>query len=278
MPTSQTDTIATVLARPAPRTNASLSVQTPQQAMAMFEARRAATFALGLAALATFALVIVLVIGGDKLAEEVHCAALAATAAAAIAYTIDARDPRRYRSWKPIALAYVAIFANVSGFFYWGVLSAYIAVVPISAYAFASGMGGRRMLGTTVLSIAGHLGLGAVQLEGVIGNHGWVLEIPAMTPGRAFALLIILQLVLVAAVLAGTPMPTRRCDACSTNNTTRSACSHSATRSSPRQTPRSGTRVTRRGPLHRPEPGPVRARRVDRQGRHGRGLRRHRRA
>src|SRR5512139_2842862 len=89
---------ATVVERPhaeppAPPSGASVSVETPEDALRVFEARRARSYAIGLAGLCLAGAGLVMYLGGDPRGQQLHAIALALTGVIAVAYVRFARDP-----------------------------------------------------------------------------------------------------------------------------------------------------------------------------------------
>ncbi len=196
------DEVATAVDASKP-TSASATNITPEHAMQRFEARRARTFSLGLAVLALAATALVVALGGDPFTMHLHAGLLCLTAAVAIVHTTLLRDPARYRPWHLDLLAFVAIGANASGYLYWGVFSGYGAVVPVSAYAFASGIGVRKMLPLLAVSLVLHAGLGSAQIFGWLAIHSWFVPIAGMNPWWQLGVLIVLQAIMILAIVGG---------------------------------------------------------------------------
>jgi serine/threonine-protein kinase len=201
---------ATVLDRPRaeptvelPTGPPSQSVETPEDALRVFEARRARSYAIGLAGLCLAGAGFVAYLGGDPRGQLIHGIALAITGVVAVGYVWFARDLSRFRLWHVQALAYLGIATNATGFFYWGPYSAYLAVLPISGYAFASGTGLRAMAGPCVLSIVGHTTIAIAQLQGWLPRTSLVLLGPEISTTQEIVILVVLQLVFLSAVAGG---------------------------------------------------------------------------
>src|SRR5260221_7828437 len=141
--------------------------------MQLLEARRARNFATGVSILAAAAAGVVFMIGGDPTAQRIHIAALLLCAAVMGTYALVRRDPTRYRPVDMVVLASFGMIANVTGYYYWGVYSAYLAAVAASGYAFASSVSHRSgLIGLTIVAIGGHAGLGVAQLGGWMQARG----------------------------------------------------------------------------------------------------------
>jgi hypothetical protein len=188
----------------APAFDAATSLVTPQQAMRLLEARRARTFSIGLAILAAFTALVVWQLGGDPLAQRIHIAGLLATSLVMTAYAVWRRDLSRYRPIEVVVLAAVAMLANGTGFYYWGVYSAYLAAVTVAGYAFASSVSHRRgVLVLTVVCIVLHTGLGVAQLAGWIESRGMAEPTALASQGVKIVVLGMLQLMTLTAILGG---------------------------------------------------------------------------
>jgi tRNA A-37 threonylcarbamoyl transferase component Bud32 len=180
------------------------SLVTPEQAMVRVEARRAWAFSVSLAILCTSAIGIVLLLGGDPLAQRLHIATLAATALAAGANAVWNRDPKRYRAWLMMVMTFVSLTADATGYLYWGVYSAFIGVVSVSGYGFASGTSNRRsILVATVLVVLAHVGLGVAIVLGWIAERGLVVPQPTVPAWGQLVLLGVLQIVVIGAIVGG---------------------------------------------------------------------------
>ena len=95
------------------------------------------------------------------------------------------------------------MLANATGYLYWGVFSGYGAAVPVSAYAFASGIGGRRSVVTTIGSLVLHLAVGFAQIFGWLTLQCWFVPIGALGHGGQVVVLVVLQSIMVGAVVGG---------------------------------------------------------------------------
>lgn len=180
------------------------SVVTPEQAMLRVEARRAWSFSLGLSILCAIAVVVIAKLGGDPLAQRLHGATVGATGLAALANVAFNRDARRYRPWLMILMTAISIVADLTGYLYWGVYSAFCGVVSVSGYGFASGTNRRRVvLVITAAVVLGHTALGVAQLLGWIGNRAWVEPQPGIPPLALVGILAVLQVITVGAILGG---------------------------------------------------------------------------
>ncbi|MBP9088491.1 MAG: hypothetical protein KBG15_20380, partial [Kofleriaceae bacterium] len=181
----------------------SLSIVTPEQGMQIFAARRAWTFAVALSVLCAGAVVIVAWIGGDPLGQKIHIAGISGTGLVAAAYAVRYRNPERFNPIMVVALVYVSMFANATGYIYWGVFSAYFGIISVTAYAFASGATQRHVIQVTVVASALHLGIGGALLSRWIIPNGLLVPASNFSPVAQIVVLILLQIVLLGAVWGG---------------------------------------------------------------------------
>ena len=193
-----TDAVATVV-----QSAQATQILSPQQAMQLLEARRAWVYAVGLASLSVFGAGLVLYLGGDPLAGRLHIAALALTAIAATIYAIVRRDRTRYRENDLFAVAVVSVAANITGYFYWGTYSAYLGVVAVSGYAFASGSSKWKLVALSIPIFGLHLALGVGQLTGLVAQHGFVIVAPSASGAAQVVFLVVIQVVMIMAVAGG---------------------------------------------------------------------------
>ena len=195
----------TVLDRPSAghhQPSASGTVVTTDQAMAAIEAKRAWAFSAGLGVACIGGLVLVAISGGDPLPRALHAASLVATGIVSWSHVWITRDPTRNRRWMAIVVAAVSQAANTTGYWYWGPFSAYMAVVPVSAYSYASGSGKRDGTGIIVASIGSHVVIGLAAI------FGWwriesIIPTPPLPPAVLVGLLVVLQGVVLAALAGG---------------------------------------------------------------------------
>ena len=179
------------------------SIVNPKQAMALLDARRSwrAAFAIGSACLV--AAVAVSQLGGDPLAQRVHIAGLLITALAMGAYVVLRRDHTRYRHSEVMLLAMVSMVANGTGFFYWGVYSAFLAAVATAAFAVSGNASKPIAVVVSATCLALHLAIGGAQLLGWTYDHGLAVAAPMASPGTKLVLLIMIDGIVVLSVIGG---------------------------------------------------------------------------
>src|SRR5688572_8314545 len=112
---------------------------TPERAMLHDEAHRLRAFSGFLALLSLITLAMLAALGGDSTAKAMHGGAVAVTGVFSAAYYAIARDPATFKPAHALGLAHIAMLANISGFYYWGVFGPYAAIVPVASYVFATG-------------------------------------------------------------------------------------------------------------------------------------------
>jgi eukaryotic-like serine/threonine-protein kinase len=179
------------------------SLITPEQALLHAEALRVRAFSTALAGLCLLGIGLLAVVGGDPLARRLHLGAVAATGVTAAAYAVILRDPRRYRAVMSSMIIVVALIANATGYYYWGVWSPFLAVITVSAYVMSSGESGVAIwigIGGTLLS---HGGLGIAILAGWIDDVGMARPAADATLFERATLLALIELILVGSVLLG---------------------------------------------------------------------------
>jgi len=181
---------------------ASESIVTPEQAMAQVEAYRVRAFMIGMAVLCLVTAAVVIALGGDPVAQRFHAATLASVGVLAAGYAAIFRDPWRYRPTIAMAIGYLAVLVSVTGYYYWGVFSAYAAVVPVTIYVMSSGADRTGAFIGTGLCIVVHVSLGAAQLAGVLVDRGLYGPTVASRPVQ-IATLVLLQLIALAALAGG---------------------------------------------------------------------------
>ena len=179
------------------------SIATPEQAMRLLEARRAWTFAFGLGILCVLGAILVLLIGGDPFAQHLHLAALGANALVCAAFTVLRRDPARYRTRDMTWILVVGTVTNATGFYYWGVASAFIAVSTVAGYAYAIGATRLGAIVPTVVVIVTNAGIGVAELCGWLGQRGLVVYAPWITTAGQIVAIVAIQLIMAMAIVGG---------------------------------------------------------------------------
>jgi serine/threonine-protein kinase len=171
--------------------------------MQMFAARRAWTFAVALSSLCFGAIGLIALLGGDPVGQRVHMVGIGVTALVGAGYAIRYRSRTEFQPSALLVLVYTSMIANASGYIYWGVYSAFLGLVTVSGYAFASGAPKKHVLQATTVSITLHVGIGAAQLLGWMPAHALMVPGPAFSLPAQWAVLILLNLIMIGTILAG---------------------------------------------------------------------------
>lgn len=173
----------------------------PEAAMLRGEVRRIRTFSLLLLGLALLAALAVTQLGGDPLARKLHLATVLATAGAAAACWA-LLDAERFRPVYVFALVITGSLASISGFYYWGFLSGYLAVLTFGAYLISvANVRGTVAVGVA-LSLGGHLAIGIATIAGVLEDRA-MLSSSHLSTFEQVATLALLDVILVGAVVLG---------------------------------------------------------------------------
>lgn len=170
-------TVATLL-----RSRAGLSLSTtletevasPTQAMHLEEVRRMRFFTIFAALMATTACAVIPLLDGAPLARNIHWLATISTAMIGFVTAIVIRDGTRYRSWMGTVLGLSAATAISSGFYFWGVYSAVLLMVPIGTYFFALGASFWGAVAIHTLGATAHAALAILQIAGVVAPVGLI--------------------------------------------------------------------------------------------------------
>jgi eukaryotic-like serine/threonine-protein kinase len=187
-----------------PVSSASRTLATTEQALAEVEATRVRGLMTGLAASSFVTVLIVVLIGGDRQALTIHASALGGASLLSGAVALWFRDPRRYSSSLALWVITAQVVVLVTGYYFWGVFSAYGALVPLTIYV-AVGSATRKEavfgVATCVVAqstVAVATALGWIESRGLVEPH----------PERAslFAQLVaiaLLQGITIGAAIAG---------------------------------------------------------------------------
>ena len=129
---------------------------TPDEAIKHVEALRVRGLLLGMTFASAFTALLVLFLGGDPFAARVHSIALACSAVITGAYCIVFRNPAHYRPMIALVIVVLTIVVLLTGYYYWGIFSAYAAVVPMTIYVAsnATGTPAQALAGTLIAVLA----------------------------------------------------------------------------------------------------------------------------
>src|ERR1043165_3687000 len=153
---------------------ASLTSTMSEQALRAVEAQRMRGLMTGIAASSAFTTLLPLLLGGDPFAAKIHSLALAAAAVQSLAIALWFRDPKRYRPQIALYAILSQIIVLVSGFYFWGVFSAYGALVPLTIYiAVGSATRNETILGIS-LCVVGQTRFSLLVVLGYLAPRGLV--------------------------------------------------------------------------------------------------------
>jgi serine/threonine-protein kinase len=169
-----------------------------EEAIAAIDLNRTRGLLKGIASSAAVTAGIVIVLPGDPLATKIHVGAL--LLAAVMAGISAWRFSRTFASY----VAYAQIGVLLTGFHFWGLFSAYCALVPLTLYIVA-GMATRReaIFGTAFLVVAQGV-FGTLTILGVIEERGLVQPDPDFAPiWVQFVAMGLVEGICIGAMVAG---------------------------------------------------------------------------
>ena len=137
---------------------------------------------------------------GDPLGQWLHLGGLVVCASVSAVVALTLRDTDRYRPWMSIAFTSAACIAITSAFYFWGVFSSGILVVPIVIYFVAGGHRIEPIIAVVVLCTIPHAILGGLITAGVLDDRGIIQPLDLGTL-EAIAALGIAQFVFAIAYL-----------------------------------------------------------------------------
>jgi serine/threonine-protein kinase len=177
-------------------------VVTPEQALTRVEALRVRGLIVGMAVASLVTSGLVLVLGGDPFAARLHAAALAISGVLSAAYALVFRDPDTYRPSAAFGLIALTIIVAITGYYYWGVFSAYAAVVPITAYVMTSGASLGLVVIGTILTVLAQSALALATVLGWIESRGLVEPVRGTQTTQLVAIVLI-QLLVIGSMIGG---------------------------------------------------------------------------
>jgi eukaryotic-like serine/threonine-protein kinase len=179
------------------------SIETPEQAMTHLDAHRVRGLTVGQTVASLLTAAMVMALGGDWLATSIHAAALVASALVTGAYAIAFRDPTRYKPTLAFVVMMSTIPVMLTGFYYWGVFSAYAAVVPLTIFiATDAATSSRQALLGAAVAVLTHTALGLVIIVGWVDSRGVVDTVRGTQTTQIVALALIAMLTIGAALIA----------------------------------------------------------------------------
>ena len=186
-------------AKSSPSLTASATLATSEVAIENVEATRVRGLMIGIASSSAVTALLVLVIGGDAQAVRVHAAALGASAVLACGAAAWFRTAK-------VALYVILaqILVLVSGYYFWGVFSAYGALVPLTVYIAVGSATRQETIVGVGLCVLAQAGVTLTTVFGVIDSRGLVEPNPARAPvSTQLVACGLLQLITIGAAIAG---------------------------------------------------------------------------
>jgi tRNA A-37 threonylcarbamoyl transferase component Bud32 len=186
------------------RPSVSRTLATPEQALAEVEAQRVRGLMSGMTASSVVTMVIVLLVAGDREAQQLHAAALGGSALLTGLVALWFRDPKRYAPKLALYAILAQLIVLITGYYFWGVFSAYGALVPLTIYiAAGTASRGEVAFGVTVC-VLGQGGFALATALGYVPSRGLVEPVV----GRAdlmtqLVALALLQVITIGAAIAG---------------------------------------------------------------------------
>jgi hypothetical protein len=187
--------------RPAP---SDPTLATSERALAQVEATRVRGLMTGIAGSAAVTAVIVVLIGGDRQAVEIHGTMLGVSAVLSGAAALWFRKPHRYSPRIAMYLILFQVAVLVSGYYFWGIFSAYGALVPLTVYIACGTATRYEAIFGVALCVVAHAGFSLATVLGAIDSRGLVEPVPSRTPVSTQLIAIaLLQSITIGAAVAG---------------------------------------------------------------------------
>jgi serine/threonine-protein kinase len=174
------------------------AVATPQEAMRQDEIRRMRFFTAFAGTLATLACALAYLLPGNPLARDIHFVGAALTAIMGFTLAVVLRNDSNYRVWMGTSFGLVATAATSAGFYFWGVNSAIILVIPIGTFFFALGESYTGALLIHAVACIAHGLISALQILGVIPEVG-MIKAETFNDTHRWGILLALQIIYLGA-------------------------------------------------------------------------------
>ncbi len=185
----------------APGTSDRSATLTPEEAARHGELQRIRLFTVFLAGMCGVGAIIIGLLGGDREAREIHLVAVIATGIVASTYAALV-TPARFRGGYVIGVVAIASITNITGYYYWGYLSGYLAVVTVSAYLVSAARIRGVALTGMVLSVGGHLAVGIATIAGALDDRALVGVSGVATFDRV-AMMMLVDAIVIGSMLLG---------------------------------------------------------------------------
>jgi serine/threonine-protein kinase len=192
---------------PSPPEPPSLSrtLVSPEQALAEVEATRVRGLMSGMTASSVVTMLIVLFVSGDRQAQDLHAAALGGSALMTGAIALWFRNAKHYNPRIALYAILAQVIVLVTGYNFWGVFSAYGALVPLTIYI-AAGTASRNEVTMGVAAcVVAQGGMALATALGYVPSRGLVEPnfLRADLPTQIVAIAL-LQVITIGAAVAGT--------------------------------------------------------------------------
>ncbi len=174
-------------------------VRTPQDAMRLEEVRRTKIFVGFVAILTLFAGPFAVLLGGDVFARRVLYVGVAITHVASLVTLWIIRDPNRYTPRVSTVYGYFAVIGMLSAFYFFGVHSGAVLLVPIGAYFFALNQSFAGALSILLLCIVPHAVLSALFITGHLEDRGVIQPVDDLDAFARAGVIVLLQFIFVSA-------------------------------------------------------------------------------
>ncbi len=139
----------------------------------------------------------VALLGTDPASTRILAGMCAAVAVTALVFLPILRDPKRYRGWMNVAFGGIAANAVLAAFYFFGVASAALMIMPLGIYLMALGENLRAALVTHIYVSLGHLVLSVLLILRWIPDVGLV-QVASGSTASKLGLMITIQVVLLA--------------------------------------------------------------------------------
>jgi eukaryotic-like serine/threonine-protein kinase len=180
------------------------TLSTPEQALAEVEAQRMRGLMSGMTGSSFVTMVIVLLISGDSHAQLVHAAALGGSALLTGALALLFRKPNRYSSTLAMYAIYAQIMVLVSGYYFWGVFSAYGVMVPLTVYIAAGTATRRQAIVGVAACVVAQGGFAIATVLGYVPSRGLVEPVLARSDlFTQIVAVLLIQVITIGAAIAG---------------------------------------------------------------------------
>lgn len=182
-----------------------LSVAISEQAVAAVEAQRMRGLLNGLAGSAIVTVLLVFIVAGDSQAKRIHAGALATSAIVSFAVALWFRDPKRYHRQLALYVIIGQVFVLVTGYYFWGVFSAYGALVPLTVYIACGSATRTEAIAGVTLGVVAQTAFSLAVVLGYVDARGLVEPVTGRADLATQLIAIgLIQVITIGAAFAGT--------------------------------------------------------------------------